>query len=276
MRVGLVGRNGSGKSTFLKAIKNSSLLDSGSISILKDFKVGYMPQEVVLNSNQSILEETLNAFEKTKKIKDRLQALESNLSKATESELTEYYNLQEQITQIDSEKEKVKAIKILNGIGFKEDQFDQPVSNLSVGWKMRIVLAKLLLQEADFYLFDEPTNHLDLIAKEWFLSFLNENSFGFLLVCHEKYFLDQLCNQTFELDRGNGKIFKGNYSNYIEQKEEDLVRLQNAYLNQQKEIKRKQETINKFRAKSSKARMAQSMIKSLEKILTPDNSQKTP
>src|SRR3990167_10259 len=131
---------------------------------------------------------------------------------------------------------------------------------------MRVILAKLLLQNADFYLFDEPTNHLDLVAKEWFLNFLKESSFGFLIVCHERYFLDELCTYILELERGNCKIYYGNYSDFLVQKERDLELLEAAYETQQKEIKRKEETINRFKAKASKARMAQSMSKALDKI----------
>jgi ATP-binding cassette, subfamily F, member 3 len=128
------------------------------------------------------------------------------------------------------------------------------------------VLAKLLLQEADFYLFDEPTNHLDLMAKEWFLGFLKTTTSGFMLVCHERYFLDELCTDILELERGIGTLYKGNYSTYVIQKEEALERLESAYHLQQKDIQRKKETIARFKASASKAKMAQSMMKALDKI----------
>ncbi|MFA6535616.1 MAG: ABC-F family ATP-binding cassette domain-containing protein, partial [Candidatus Babeliales bacterium] len=137
---------------------------------------------------------------------------------------------------------------------------------LSVGWKMRIVLAKLLLQKADFYLFDEPTNHLDIVAKDWFLDFLKYASFGFVLISHDRYFLDHLCQYIFDIDRGNLKIYRGNYTKYLEQKANDDAILESQYEAQQRHIKKTMETINRFKAKASKASMAQSMLKNLEKI----------
>lgn len=265
-RVGLVGRNGSGKSTLLKVIADFTSLDSGSISIANNKKLGYMPQDVVLASNKSVFEETMAAFEESYNIQKELELLELKLDNATADVLERYCILQEKLAAFDVAQHQIEAEKILLGLGFKKERFQDSVSSLSVGWKMRVVLAKLLLQKADFYLFDEPTNHLDIFAKEWFLQFLKDSNFGFLIVCHEKYFLDQLCDYILELELGNGKVYTGNYSKYLDQKEKDMQLLEVSYLNQQKEIKRKQATIDRFRFKSSKARMAQSMIKELEKV----------
>lgn len=265
-RVGLVGRNGSGKSTLLKIIAGFASLDSGSISIANGKKLGYMPQDVVLASNKSVFEETMAAFEESYNIQKELELLELKLDNATADVLERYCILQEKLAAFDVAQHQIEAEKILLGLGFKKERFQDSVSSLSVGWKMRVVLAKLLLQKADFYLFDEPTNHLDIFAKEWFLQFLKDSNFGFLIVCHEKYFLDQLCEYILELELGNGKMYTGNYSKYLDQKEKDMQLLEASYLNQQKEIKRKQATIDRFRFKSSKARMAQSMIKELEKV----------
>ena len=159
---------------------------------------------------------------------------------------------------------KESAEKILKGLGFK--RFDQPVAELSVGWKMRLVLAKLLLEDADFYLFDEPTNHLDLPAKEWFFEFLKEGKFGFLLVTHDRHYLDKACDAILALERGSTVYFKGNYTQYVAAEKERRAVLVSAYNRQQKEIARKKATINRFKAKSSKAKMAQSMMKQLEKM----------
>lgn len=233
-RIGLVGRNGSGKSTLLKAIMDDSTLDDGSITTISSKKIAYMPQEVVLNSELSIIDETCTAYHD-------LEAEEVGAAHA-------------------------QAKKMLMGLGFSNQQCDMPVSTLSVGWKMRIVLAKLLLQDADFYLFDEPTNHLDLQAKEWFLELLKRSSFGFLLVCHERYFLDELCTDILDLEFGKAIFYKGNYSKYSAQKQHNLELLEAAFAQQQKEIKRKQETIERFRASASKAKMAQSMSKALDKV----------
>jgi ATP-binding cassette subfamily F protein 3 len=266
-RIGLVGRNGSGKSTLLKAIIDPALLDSGSIAIMKGKKIAYMPQDVVFLSELSIIDETCGAFTEYHTLKQEATRLEHLLQTTADHKIMEQYAaVQEKLTVFAPEMLKAHAKKMLMGLGFGANQFDMPVSSLSVGWKMRVVLAKLLLQEADFYLFDEPTNHLDLVAKEWFLDFLKDARFGFMLVCHERYFLDELCNTILELERGIGTVYTGNYSQYLVQKEHALTLLSAAYVQQQKEIKRKQETIERFRASASKAKMAQSMMKALDKV----------
>ncbi len=266
-RIGLVGRNGSGKSTLLKAIIDPQVLDSGTVSIAHGKTIAYMPQEVVLASEQSIIEEALNAFTALRVLQKKAAALETALQQSNDLKMIQDYSeAQEQLATYDIPSLTAQAKKMLMGLGFHEEQFDTSVSTLSVGWRMRIVLAQLLLQDADFYLFDEPTNHLDLQAKEWFLGFLKKASFGFMIVCHERYFLDELCTDILELEFGNGTFYKGTYSTYEVQKEHNLALLESAYEQQQKEIKRKQETIERFRAKASKAKMAQSMIKSLDKI----------
>lgn len=265
-RIGLIGRNGSGKTTLLKNIVDQTFLDDGSITIQKNKKLAYMPQEVVLQSTLSILDETLTAFPTLCALQHEIAQLELREHIEDPTTIEQYVTLQEQLALLSPETIKAKAKKILTGLGFPPEQFDQPVANLSVGWKMRIVLAQLLLQEADFYLFDEPTNHLDLISKEWFLDFLKKANFGFILICHERYFLDELCTKIMELERGKITWYATNYSGYVIQKEHNDQLIEAAYNQQQKEIKRKQATIERFRASASRARMAQSMEKSLEKI----------
>jgi len=266
-RVGLVGRNGSGKSTLLKAIAERLPLDGGSISIVGTKRVAYMPQEVVTQSTRTIRDEALSAFGDLDALKRKAAELEARMEHEESTELyEEYAHVHEQLADCEPERARAEAERMLMGLGFKMSQFDEAVSTLSVGWKMRIVLAKLLLQKADFYLFDEPTNHLDLIAKEWFLSFLKKSSFGFLIVCHERYFLDELCTYILELEFGKGTIYTGNYSKYLVQKEHNLELLQAARSQQQKEIRQKKQTIERFRASASKAKMAKSMERSLEKI----------
>lgn len=264
-RIGLVGRNGSGKTTFLKAIMDPSVLDDGTVVIQKNKKVAYMAQEVVLESSLSVLQETMTTFAELYRLEQELRQLEEILPKGDAGVMEQYAQLHEQRRELNPQECESKTKKILMGLGFSLEAFDAPVSNLSVGWKMRIVLAKLLLQEADFYLFDEPTNHLDLMAKEWFLDFLKEADFGFIIICHERYFLDELCGKILELELGKGTVYTGNYTEHCVQKEHDLALLQAAYVQQQKEIERKQATIERFRA-TSRAKMAQSMERSLDKI----------
>jgi ATP-binding cassette subfamily F protein 3 len=232
-RIGLVGRNGSGKSTLLKALAGDLMLDDGTINIGK-MKIAYLPQDIVLLSQKSVLEEAGAEFEQLEP--EELPAM------------------------------MVEVKKVLMGLGFSLEQLDKPVPQLSTGWKMRLVLAKLLLQKADFYLFDEPTNHLDIFAQEWFLEFLKRAPFGFLLVCHERAFLNKVCTDILELHKGKGTLYKGNYDHFLQQKEEIRARLKAAHHLQQKEMTRMRETAEKFRASASKASFAQSLFRKLEKM----------
>lgn len=265
-RIGLVGRNGSGKTTLLKVIAGQQKLDSGKIEIQKDKKIAYLPQNVVLLSDKSILNEALNTFDNLgDKIKE-FNKLESILDQGDVKILEQYSLLQIDLQENDYNKKIIETKKILLGLGFLEEQLENRVDSLSVGWKMRLVLAKLLLQNADFYLFDEPTNHLDLIAKDWFLDFLKNSDFGFMLVCHDRYFLDQLCEQIYEVRLGNLGIFTGNYSSYLEQKRHNEELLEKKYIEQQKFLKKEKELIDRFRASATKAKMVQSRLRALEKI----------
>lgn len=266
-RLGLVGRNGAGKSTLLKAIDNVQHLDSGTVTITGDLNVAYMPQEVVLASNKTILEETVSAYKVVGPLRQKGQELEAILAQnpADAAALEEYAHVAQQLLDLNVEYAIVETKKMLLGLGFKPAQLEEPVASLSVGWQMRVVLAKLLLQQADFYLFDEPTNHLDIVAKGWFLNFLKESNFGFLLVCHDKYFLDELCTTILELDRGNGTLYYGNYTYYENEKEQRLAALRSAYEQQQKEIEHKTKIINKFKS-GTRSKQAQSIEKQLDRM----------
>lgn len=268
-RIGLVGRNGTGKSTLLKVLSGEQGIDNGQILVEKGVKIAYFPQEVVLSSNLSVLDETLKTFGPLADFNHEFITLTQDFEKEEEHapvKLERFAFLQGELTEHNFEQLVIDSKKMLTWLGFDPNKFDCPVSQLSVGWKMRIVLAKLLLQKADFYLFDEPTNHLDIVAKDWFLDFLKHSKFGFVLISHDRFFLDNLCSQIFELEMGKLKIYRGNYSKYLEQKEYDDVVLRSKYDAQQKHIKKTTDLINRFRAKASKASMAQSLLKSLEKI----------
>lgn len=264
-RVGLVGLNGSGKSTLLKAIAGQQQLDSGTIAIANNKTLAYLPQNVVLESNKTVFDEALSTFTQLYKLLQENTVLEQKTT-LNEDEIERYNDIAEQLIELEPAATKASVTRMLNGLGFSATMLEQPVDHLSVGWKMRLVLAKLLLVKADFYLFDEPTNHLDLATKEWFLQFLKESSFGFLLVCHERYFLDELCSHILELERGKGTMYAGNYSFYEQKKEHDYQLLEAAFHQQQKDIAHKKRTIERFKASASKAKMAQSMIKQLDKI----------
>lgn len=267
-KVGLVGKNGAGKSTFLKAISGLTHVD-GSIVIDKETTVAYMPQDIVLDSTKTVYDESFSVFQKYIDIEARVSHLEQLLSQQpdhAEKLIEEYCELQQELTNFDKATAISQTQAILSGLGFSEKRKLQTVDTLSVGWKMRVVLAKLLLQNADFYLFDEPTNHLDLVTKEWFLEFLKNGSFGYLLITHDRHFLETGCDKIFELERGNGTLYHGNYTTYINQKEERTAVLESAYERQQRDIKHRTEIIERFKGKASKAKMAQSMIKKLDKM----------
>ncbi|MBP6892629.1 ABC-F family ATP-binding cassette domain-containing protein [Candidatus Babeliales bacterium] len=266
-RVGLVGRNGTGKSTFLKVLDGLIGIDRGTIEIQRGAKIAYMPQEMVIKSDKNVLDETLSALERLYNMEQEKNKLFAKIQDdPTEHDMIRYAELEHELMEQNFEYKKVQAQKMLIGLGFDEAKQKMSVDQLSVGWRMRIVLAKLLLQDADFYLFDEPTNHLDLSAKNWFLNFLKNGDFGYMLVCHDRYFLDKACNKTFELSMGNLTVYYGNYSYFVEQKRIRTEFLEQAYEQQQREIKQKEDTINRFRASATKSAMAQSMIKALDKI----------
>ncbi len=265
-RLGLVGRNGSGKSTLLKVIGGQIPLDSGSVSVSGNCTVAYMPQELVLSSTRSIFDEAFVSYHALGALWERMQILEQKVAEGCADAVQEYGEISYHYQQLLPDQARLETKNMLLGLGFKEAQLNESVQTLSVGWQMRVVLAKLLLQKADFYLFDEPTNHLDIVAKDWFLSFLASAPFGFILVCHDKYFLDEQCSTILELDRGKGSLFYGNYSDYEREKAEQVEALISAKKLQDKEMAHKQELIAKFKAKASKAKMAKSMEKALDKV----------
>jgi len=267
-RIALVGRNGTGKSTLLKIIAGLVTPDTGRVALQKNTKVAYMPQEQILQSDQTVFDEAFSIFNEYTGLEAEKEKLEQlfNTSQATQKQLEQYTSIVERLVQFDRVKAVEKTQNILAGLGFSQQSWRELVAQLSVGWKMRLVLVKLLLQEADFYLLDEPTNHLDIVAKQWFFEFLRRARFGFLLVTHDKYFLEQLCTQILEIEHATLTCYTGNFTEYRVQKERQLENTQRAYERQQREIARKQQTIERFRASASKATLAQSMIKQLDKL----------
>ncbi|MBP9765496.1 ATP-binding cassette domain-containing protein [Candidatus Babeliales bacterium] len=265
--IGLVGRNGTGKSTLLKVIAKQQQIDNGEIELQKHCRVAYMPQEVVITSNKNVVDETMSSLQDLHVLAEERDSLyEIIVNDPTEEQMTRYADLEHELLEAKYEEKRAQAQKILMGLGFDSAKQQQSVDQLSVGWRMRVVLAKLLLQQADFYLFDEPTNHLDITAKNWFLNFLKEGSFGYLLVCHDRYFLDKACTKTYELSQGKLTMYHGNYSYFIAQKDIRQQFLLQAYEQQQREIKQKERTIERFKASASKATSMQSMLKKLDKI----------
>ena len=265
-KIGLVGRNGAGKSTMLNVIGGTQQLDDGQVRMPKSCKLAFMPQDMVLISNKAIIYEAMTAFAEIAPYMDEYLTLEASVHTENNADHERYATLLHELHEAEFDSKRAEAKKMLISIGFKEDTLENSVTSLSVGWKMRLVLAKLLLQKADFYLFDEPTNHLDLVAKDWFADFLRNAPFGFLLVSHDKYFLDTVVDEICDIARGALTCYTGNYDAYLAQKQAAEELLEKKYAEQQKYIKKQTATIERFKAKATKASMAQSMMKALDKI----------
>lgn len=266
-RLGLVGANGAGKSTLLKLCAGNISLDSGAIEVQGNVSIGYLPQELILTSHQTVFDEVFSGCGKLAELKTIAERLEYQIEHEYRDALVDQYSqVQEQLALYTPVHIERMAYDILQGLGFSDGMMQKPVSKLSLGWGMRVVLARLMMSGADFYLFDEPTNHLDLQTKDWFIEYLRSLQSGFLLVSHERYVLDALCDGIIELEQGQARYYKGNYTTYQQQKAKDLKLLYVQYEQQQREISQKMATIQRFRASASKAQAAQTMLKEVNRI----------
>ena len=272
-KAGLIGRNGVGKSTLLKAINGEIEPAEGQIEILKEHKIGYLRQDIDFEGGTTVLEETYKAFDDIKRIENSLNRLENDLAVRTDFEsdsymqlLDEYHHQQEQFQLLGGYQYKGETEKVLKGLGFTDADFNKPVETFSGGWRMRIELAKILLQNNDILLLDEPTNHLDIESILWFEIFLKNYKGILLLVSHDQMFLDNVTNRTIELTKNKTYDFPKPYSQFLKIKAELLEKQQQAAKNQEKEIKETERLIEKFRYKATKASFAQSLIKKLEKM----------
>ncbi len=272
-RIGLIGKNGAGKSTMLRVLAQQQELTSGQLAYEKNTSIGYLPQDVEHNTGKTVLEEAYTAFPRLQTIEQELQHINHNLDTRTDYESAAFQDLLNTQANLNQEYEllggytyQAQTARILVGLGFKESNFHQQTTTFSGGWRMRIELAKLLLQEHDLLLLDEPTNHLDIEAIIWLEAFLAKYAGAVVLVSHDIRFLDQVTNRTLELVQGKLFDFKKSYTKYLEHR--GLLREQQlaAKKNQDKKIAETEKLIEKFRAKASKARMAQSLIKKLDKV----------
>ncbi len=272
-RVALAGKNGAGKSTLLKIMSGLIQPSSGSVSFPKGTSIGYLPQQMTLNDNLTVREEASLAFEHLQKMEKELENLNNQLIERTDYESDDYQNIIQRVADMQ-ELLQMSGIhdfegeveKTLLGLGFKNSDFDRPTSEFSGGWRMRIELAKLLLQNHDVLLLDEPTNHLDIESIQWLENFLTSHSNAVMLVSHDRAFLDAVTNRTIEIVLGDSHDYKVNYSKYVELRKERREQQQRAFENQQKQIKETEDFIDRFRYQASKANQVQSRIKQLEKI----------
>jgi ATP-binding cassette, subfamily F, member 3 len=267
-RIGLVGSNGAGKTTFLRIVCGSDAPDSGEIYKSNDIKIGYLPQEMEIDSEQTLINEASRTFEEVFTIESEIELIHRRLESFPEDEklLQKLGNLEHELQVLDANNLTFKIERILNGLGFKEQDFQRRVNEFSGGWKMRLLLAKLLLSEPSVLLLDEPTNHLDLESLEWLEEYLNTFKGAIILVSHDKSFLNNLTQRTFEIASGKMTDYKGNFSFYIDEKEKRREVAVAAYKNQKDKIKQTEKFIERFRYKSTKAKQVQSRIKMLEKI----------
>ena len=271
-RAALTGGNGSGKSTLMKILNGTISPDSGKIAVQKGTRISYLPQSGRSYSGRSLRDETETAFSDLHAIARSKREIEHTLgtktggSQEVDRLLEEQHSLEEELLAADYYNREKEIEQVLTGLGFSRPDFGKQCEHFSGGWQMRIALAKVLLEHPDILLLDEPTNYLDIEARNWLESFLLEYRGGFLIVSHDRYFLDTTVNETCELFLGRLRRYPGNYSQYLIRRKAELEELSQRYEQQQQEIERLNTFIQKFRYNASKARQVQSRVKYLEKL----------
>jgi ATP-binding cassette subfamily F protein 3 len=272
-RVGLIGKNGAGKSTLLRLMSQENTPTSGTFAFEKNCKIGYLPQDLDFEHGRTVLEEAYLAFEEIKSIEQRQEVIHQFMETTQDFESQSYFDQLDELNELNSRYEMIggyhyqaQTEKILLGLGFSMLDLNAPTDTFSGGWRMRIELAKLLLRDNDILLLDEPTNHLDIESIIWLEQFLKKFKGALVLVSHDRMFLDQVTNRTIEIVQQRIFDFKKSYSKYMIFREELRTQQLAAHKNQEKEIQQTEKLIERFRAKASKASMAQSLIKKLDKI----------
>ncbi|MFV9483232.1 ATP-binding cassette domain-containing protein [Christiangramia sp. ASW11-125] len=272
-RVGLIGKNGAGKSTMLKIISGEQEYDTGQIAKDKELRIGFLKQDLEFEQGRTVIDEAHQAFAEIKQLEAKMEHINEQLATRTDYESDSYSQLIEDLSEITHQYEIIggynyegETEKVLQGLGFQREDFEKLTQTFSGGWRMRIELAKLLLQSNDILLLDEPTNHLDIESIIWLESFLNNYTGCVMLVSHDKMFLNNVTNRSIEISLGHIYDYRKPYSEFIEFRKELREQQLAAQKNQQKEIENTEKLIDKFRAKASKASMAQSLIKRLDKI----------
>lgn len=272
-RIGLIGKNGAGKSTMLKILAKELEPDSGQIAADKNLSIGFLKQDIDFVYGRTVLEEAYEAFEEIKALEAKMEHVNTQLAERTDYESESYHQLMVDLNEVQHQYEILggynyqgETEKILQGLGFQRDDFTKLTDTFSGGWRMRIELAKLLLQNNDILLLDEPTNHLDIESIIWLESFLKNYSGAVVIVSHDKMFLDNVTNRTIEISLGRIYDYPKPYSQFLVLRNEIKAQQLASQKNQQKQIEQTEKLIEKFRAKASKATMAQSLIKKLDRM----------
>lgn len=275
-KIGVVGLNGTGKTTLFNILAGNSSRDSGDIYVQKDTKIGYLKQNTSIESDKTVFDETMTIFNHLVKMEKDLRDMEEDISKEGEkgqSEkldvlMEEYANLSEKFTELNGYGYKSEIRGVLKGLGFEDEELDKPVEVLSGGQKSRLLLGKLLLQKPDLLFLDEPTNHLDIASIDWLEKFLKEFEGATLIISHDRYFLDRVVNRIFHIENLSLKTYNTNYTDFMKRRKTDLDLAQRHFDNQQKEVKRQKEIIEKFKAFGGERynRLAQSREKMLAKM----------
>ncbi|MEY3084615.1 MAG: hypothetical protein RL037_795 [Bacteroidota bacterium] len=271
-KIGLVGKNGAGKSTLLKIISQQLKPSEGAIHLPKETKIGHLTQDIVIDTEVSLFEFLNNSNSKLNHIRTRLEDINTQLVTRTDYESTSYLNLLDELSDLNHDFQVMEGFSweerisdTLKGLGFRDKDFEKPMNTFSGGWKMRAELSRILVNDPDIILLDEPTNHLDILSISWLESYLQKFEGAVIIISHDRLFLDNVTKRTLEISLGKILDFPFSYTLYKERRAEELERTQAAKKQQDREIKHTEELINKFRAKSSKASFAQSLIKKLEK-----------
>jgi ATP-binding cassette subfamily F protein 3 len=272
-RIGLIGINGAGKSTLLKIIAGEKRPDEGGLEFPSRTTTGYLRQEFELNETRTVIDETMSCHQEALKLNQRLELVSHELTERTDYESDAYHRLIEEMSDLSARLEhfnlsslEVETVKVLKGLGFAETDLPRLVSEFSGGWKMRIELAKLLLQQPDLLMLDEPTNHLDIESIIWLENYLTDYAGTVIVISHDVQFLQNVCNRIIEVENGRASDYRLRYSKYLEEKEKQKAIQIAAFENQQKDIAQKEKTINRFMAQANKTKMAQSMQKLLDKV----------
>ncbi len=272
-KIALVGKNGAGKSTMLKIIAGLQKPTGGSVAVPADVTIGYLPQQMVLTDSLTVIEEVRKVFAHVREMHDRLDRMSAELAERSDYESEDYHKLIEQVTSLteqlamaESDNYEADMERTLLGLGFLRSDFNRPTSEFSGGWRMRIELAKILLQHPDVLLLDEPTNHLDIESIQWLESFLMTKAKAVVLVSHDRAFIDNVTNRTIEISCGKIYDYAVNYSKFVTLRAERIEQQMRAFRNQQKQIADTEEFIERFRYKATKAVQVQSRMKQLAKI----------